>query len=73
VIKKGIAKLFIRKAFFRVWLADKFLYRKDSDKHEFSRLLSPTFRELGYLIENKEVHRRFQLYLIKIRRKIGHH
>ena len=64
---------FIAKAYIRVWLARTFLYRKKTTKHEFSRLLDPTLRELGCLIRHPKIHHNFQIFLIDTRSKIGHH
>ena len=65
-------RFFISKAYFRLWLAKTFLYRQNSDKHEFSRLLSPTLKELEYLNGSGEL-KRFQFALIDARNKVGHH
>jgi len=64
---------FIQKAFFKLWLANIFLYRRKSDKHEFSPLLSTTINELYYLRQRPLIHKEYQHKLIRTRNRIGHH
>lgn len=68
-----IERFFIAKAYTRPWVARIFLYRKNTDKHEFSKLLSPTIRELSCLSQCSARHIRFQIFLVDCRNKVGHH
>ncbi|MCL1839638.1 hypothetical protein FWF89_01375 [Candidatus Saccharibacteria bacterium] len=72
-VENALKRFFVTKAFVRAWMARTFLYRRNNDKHEFSRLLSPTLNELYYLMRDSEKHMEFQLFLIDCRNKVGHH